>query len=334
MDINEAWDNFKCKIREMEEKHIPMSQIRTGRNKLPLNRETVALIKEKGALSRKFVQTKDPEIRKRYNHIRNKVTKEVRKARKNFERNLAKEAKTNPKKIWKYINSKSKTREGIGELCKDPTDPKSEKTDKDEEKANILADYFSSVFTNEAEGALPNIPTKQITQNWKKIEIKEEVIGKLLKELKEDKSPGMDKMHPTLLKELNQELSKPLSLIFRKSLEEAKVPDDWKKARVSAIHKKGSRAQAGNYRPVSITSIVCKILEKIVRNHIMSHFKDNKLFTKKQFGFMGGRSTSLQLLKVLDLWTEALDQGYDIDCIYMDYQKAFDTVPHRRLLKN
>ncbi len=65
----------------------------------------------------------------------------------------------------------------------------------------------------------------------------------------------------------------------------------------------------------------------------MSHFKDNKLFTTKQFGFMGGRSTSLQLLKVHDPWMEALDQGYDIDCIYMDYQKAFDTVPHRRLLK-
>ncbi len=88
---------------------------------------------------------------------------------------------------------------------------------------------------------------------------------------------------------INQELLKPLNLIFRKSLEEAKVPDNWKKAWVSAIHKKGSKAQAGNYRPVSIISIVCKILEKIGRNHIVSHFKDNKLFTTKQFGFMEGQ---------------------------------------------
>ena len=99
-----------------------------------------------------------------------------------------------------------------------------------------------------------------------------------------------------------------------------------------AIFKKGNRSMAGNYRPVSLTSVVYKLLEKITREHIIKHMKVNKLFSNKQFGFISGRSTSLQLLEVLDKWTEAIDKGTDVDVIYMDFQKAFDKVPHKRLI--
>ena len=85
---------------------------------------------------------------------------------------------------------------------------------------------------------------------------------------------------------------------------------------------------ASNYRPVSLTSIVCKYLEKIVQDRIIKFMKNEGLFSNRQYGFISGRSTSLQLLKVLDKWTETLDSGHSIDCIYMDYAKAFDTVPH------
>ena len=74
-------------------------------------------------------------------------------------------------------------------------------------------------------------------------------------------------------------------------------------------------------------------MEKLIRDQIIEHFKTNNLFTEKQFGFISGRSTSLQLIRVLEEWSEALDNGNGVDCVYMDYQKAFDTVPHRRLLK-
>ena len=72
------------------------------------------------------------------------------------------------------------------------------------------------------------------------------------------------------------------------------VPDDWKKAKVSAIFKKGDKSQAGNYRPVSLTSLACKLLEKCVRGHIIKHMNINELFTPKQYGFMSGRSQGLQ----------------------------------------
>jgi hypothetical protein len=110
------------------------------------------------------------------------------------------------------------------------------------------------------------------------------------------------------------------------------IPKEWKKATISAIFKKGNRSMAGNYRPVSLTSVVCKLLEKIIRQHIIKHMKINKLFSNKHFGFISGRSTSLQLLEILDKWTEAIYKGTYVDVIYMDFQKAFDKVPHKRLM--
>ncbi len=155
-----------------------------------------------------------------------------------------------------------------------------------------------------------------------------------MKDLNPNKTPGIDQIYPRILKELASELKKPMCMLFKKSLESGKIPKVWKKARISAIYKnKGNRKVAGNYRPVSLTSIVCKIFEKMIREDIINHFTMNGLFSKKQYGFLGGRSTSLQLLTVLDIWTQAIEDNLEIDCIYMDFQKAFDKVPHRRLLK-
>ena len=108
-----------------------------------------------------------------------------------------------------------------------------------------------------------------------------------------------------------------------------RYPDDWKEAVVSAIFKKGECKKANNYRPVSLTSIVCKLMESIVQDDIISYLKEN---SKRQFGFIGRRSTVLQLLHVFDKWTDIIDRGGAIDCIYMDFQKAFNKVPHKRLL--
>ena len=103
------------------------------------------------------------------------------------------------------------------------------------------------------------------------------------------------------------------------------LPDDWKSANITAIFKKGSKKDAGNYRPVSLTSIIVKIMESLIRDFIMESMQRNNPFSKYQFGFLSGRSTTLQLL---DNWTETLDNGGTVDCIYLDFAKAFDKVPH------
>ena len=99
------------------------------------------------------------------------------------------------------------------------------------------------------------------------------------------------------------------------------------------IHKKGNKNSVTNYRPISLTSIIGKIMEIEVRDAIMLHMESNNLFTKHQHGFRKGRSCQTQLLEVLEDWTYNLDTHNNVDVIYLDFQKAFDTVPHKRLLK-
>ncbi|XP_069114365.1 uncharacterized protein [Argopecten irradians] len=164
-DIEHNWNRFVSKIKELEDRYIPVKKVHLGnprKPKFPLNKTIIQKIKIKTSLNRKFIRTKDENVRKEYNRVRNQVVKATRKARKNFEMNISKNTKSNPKAIWQYVNSKSKTKAGIGDLCKDPADPKSEKTNNNTEKANILQEYFSSVFTLEPEEEIPCIEPRNI----------------------------------------------------------------------------------------------------------------------------------------------------------------------------
>ena len=140
-------------------------------------------------------------------------------------------------------------------------------------------------------------------------------------------------MHPRILQELHEVVHIPISIIINNSIQKGELPYDWKRAHISAIFKKGAKHSAENYRPISLTSIVVKVAETMIRQEILAHMKMYKLFSNRQFGFLGGRSTVLQMLIVIDKWMEILDNGEVIDTIYCDFMKAFDKVPHNRLLK-
>ena len=142
----------------------------------------------------------------------------------------------------------------------------------------------------------------------------------------------MNGIVPELLVKTSASLSVPLSIIFNHSFNTGIVPDDWKKANVSAIFKKGDKENPGNYRPISLTSQVCKVFESMLRDSIVGHLKENKLIHDLQHGFMKNKSFLTNLLQFLETVTDYIDKGYPVDVIYLDYQKAFDKVPHRRLM--
>jgi hypothetical protein len=150
--------------------------------------------------------------------------------------------------------------------------------------------------------------------------------------MKLNKSPGPDLLHPRVLYEVRNEIVSPLTLIFNQSMNSGVLPEDWKTSFVSVLFKKGKKDCIDNYRPISLTCICCKLMESIIRDKIMSFLLENKVFSGNQYGFIKGRSTVLQLLKVVDNWVKALDDGGQIDVIYTDFEKAFDKVPHRRLI--
>ncbi len=136
-----------------------------------------------------------------------------------------------------------------------------------------------------------------------------------------------------LVFEAREQIARPLYIIFRKSIDSGVLPKEWKEANITPVYKnKGSKHQATNYRPVSLTSVVCKLLEKLIRSAIVKHMSLNHLFSDYQHGFLEGRSCLSNLLTTLEEWTRILEDKGSIDCIYMDFMKAFDSVPHRKLL--
>ena len=159
----------------------------------------------------------------------------------------------------------------------------------------------------------------------------EEVIKRLLR-LKPDKSPGTDNMYSRVLKEMADVISKPLTRLFNKTLQDQVVPSDWRKANVTTIFKKGSKSSASNYRPVSLTSHVCKLLESIIRYSLVAHLSKHTLLNKSQHGFTSGKSCLTNLLKFLEDVTKYIDEGKPVDVIYLDFSKAFDKIPHKRLI--
>jgi endonuclease/exonuclease/phosphatase family metal-dependent hydrolase len=336
-DPNTSWKKMEQRLKELTEKHVPVmkfNQFKQKSHNFPLSKETREKIKEKNRLARKVFRegVGDKEDRKKYNKARNRVQKLVNQSRKQFEQNIASNAKTNPKTIWRYVKSKQKTKAAIEELHVSPTDTTTRRAKEDQAKANILADYFTSVFCIEDPEGIPQVELVIAEVPDVPVVTTAEEVEKLLRSLKTDKSPGPDNIHPALLKALSQSLSEPLARLFNMSFRKCKIPVDWKNARVCAIHRKGNTHLASNYRPVSLTSIVSKICEKIIRRAILDHLDLNDLLTDKQYGFTTGRNISLQLLNVLEDWTEAYDRGEEVDCIYLDFAKAFDKVPHRRLI--
>ena len=120
---------------------------------------------------------------------------------------------------------------------------------------------------------------------------------------------------------------------MQKSLNTGEVPRDWRSANVMPIFKKGSRSVPGNYRPVSLTSVCCKVMEQVLKDSIVEHLNRNGLIRKSQHGFMRGRSCTTNLISFMDKITEALDKGEPVDVIFLDFAEAFDKVPLARLME-
>ena len=157
-----------------------------------------------------------------------------------------------------------------------------------------------------------------------------EIVWKKLIDLNPNKSPGPEKWHPHFLRELADVICIPLAILFNTSLKED-VHKTWLKAFITAIYKKGLKCTLGNYRPVSLTSVISKIMESIIRDAIVSHMMKHHIISDAQHGFLPGRNCLSKLLICMEDWTSMLEKRKAFDVIYTDFSKAFDSVPHQRL---
>ena len=163
-------------------------------------------------------------------------------------------------------------------------------TNDDKSKAEALYYFFTSVFTREDIEDIPDLAEQNYTSPLMSIEVTSEGVLKKLQKLNASKSAGSDELHPRVLKETAEVICVPLSIIFKKSLEEGKLPSVWKQGNITPLHKKGDKKRSENYRPISLTPVVGKVLESIIRDVLVDHMMQNKLFCDEQHGFVPGRS--------------------------------------------
>ena len=150
--------------------------------------------------------------------------------------------------------------------------------------------------------------------------------------INEEDNKGVDGIPPKLLMETVEQIRIPLARVFNLSLKEGVVPFEWKEANIIPLFKKGSRNKSENYRPVSLTSVICKLLERLIKDHMVDFLVKHKLLNSSQHGFLKARSCLTNMLCFLEEITKWIDVGSPVDIIYLDFQKAFDKVPHQRLL--
>ena len=156
----------------------------------------------------------------------------------------------------------------------------------------------------------------------------------LLSTLDVTKANGHDDISAIMLKETAVSITPVTTKLFNAFIWFGEILDEWKVARITPIPKGGNASDPGNYRPISLLSILSKLLEKHVRNLLVKHFEEHCPLSVQQWGFTPGKSTTGALLAATNHWFSLLDQGYDICAVFFDYSKAFDMVPHSTLLQN
>ena len=235
------------------------------------------------------------------------------------------------KSFYAYIRGKQKVRDEVGPLENNRGNISSDGF----QMAEALNEYFSSVFTIEDISSLP-VPFTQFEGNKSEhlgqLFVNPEIIAKKIKKMKYDKSPGVDGIPPKWLEEIVEQINTPLGKVFNLSLEEGIVPSEWKEANITPLFKKGSRNKPENYRPMSSTSVICKLFETLIRDHMVEFLVKHKLINTYQHGFLKPWSCITKLLCFLEEITKWVDDGSPVDVVYLDFQKAFDKMPHQRLL--
>ena len=329
--VNENWVSFRNIITDSIKRNIPSKILHGKRHQPWITSEIKRLIRVKQRrynTAKRFGKSKDWE---NFRQTRSQIHKKLRNQHKIYVNGLLENADEDQKKakvtkrFWKYVASKRKDNSGISTLRRDDgtatTDAK--------EIADLLNKQYKNVFTLE-NPELPKLKPSD-TPSMRKITITVNGVKKQLQTLDASKSTGPDNIPTRVLKETANETAPYLTEIFQQSLDQGCVPDDWKHANVSAVFKKGRRDVPSNYRPISLTSVSCKILEHIIFHHIMEHLEQHNILVDTQHGFRKHRSCETQLINTLETVAQLYDTKHQIDLVVLDFSKAFDTVAHKRL---
>ena len=327
-NVDNIWNCLKRSLLLLLDDNVA-SKITSSKHHQPwITTATKRIVRQKQRWYTKSKQKTDcPITQQKYKDMKKDSQRLCRKTHDTYVNNLI-EDDTNNKKLFTYIRSKNQENVGISDIFNGNTliqDPKT--------KAELFNIQFSSVFSTP--GPLLNSSTTTNSSSFPcmpNIKVSRPGVLKLLLNINEHKATGPDEIPGRLLKICANELADSFTLLFQTSLNQGSIPSDWRKARIVPVFKKGDKGKVENYRPISLVSISCKILEHIVHSSIMDHLDKLNYLNDAQHGFRQRRSCESQLITTLRDFSNCLNDHKQIDAILLDFSKAFDKVDHRLLL--
>ena len=306
-------------------------------NTSQLSRERRVLKRKRVRLKAKleFLKVNNPksksviEIRNEIYSIEEKIKQTIFDQQKMREEKAIQTMKKNPAYFFSFAKRSDKSNCKVGPLYDE-----NKKLQSDHKKmANLLQEQYTRVFSD------PNSPDKKFRNHniecqdtLNDIEFTQDDIIAAINEISENSACGEQDIPAIVLKKCKDALSYPILCIWKESMQTGKIPQKYKYQSITPIHKKDSKAIPANYRPISLTSHIIKIFERVMRNRIVKHLEANHLLFCNQHGFRPQRSCFTQLLAHFDMILHSLLNNEDVDVVYLDFEKAFDKVDHQILL--
>jgi len=327
IDSDQRWEAFSNTLNNAILQFAPTS-IKQIRNSTARSypHHIRKLISKKAFLWKKAKSFNTKQLHNSYRECAKTVRKAIYAYTCQLETNLIES--NNIGSFYRYVNKKLSSRSGVGCLKRDDGSV----TNDPLEKAELLNKYFASVFTVD-DGSNPTLPSRVANgSGLSSVVFTSYKVFKKLRNLKLGTACGPDGIQAALLKNASDSLAFPLAQLYQFLFDSCRVPKEWKLATVTPIFKKGKSCEVGNYRPISLTSLCCKIMESIIKDDILAYLLTKQLITRHQHGFLSRRSTGTQLLDCLNDWSLNIENKQSLDVIYIDFAKAFDSVVHRKLL--
>ena len=328
MNCTEMWNVIKSTILEAQDKFIPTVSIKRSSKPHWFTTGVNKVYEKKQKLYKIYRKWPTEANKARFNNANKQAKKSIKKGKKIFENRIAQGCNSSSKKFFQYVNSKRVSNQNIVSL----EDADGNLITDGKEMAKILNDYFSSVFIDRDSNTVSAPVDSEINETLIFNSITIEDIKQALDNLKPDKAKGHDGIYARTIIKSKITLAPMLLTLFSKSITTGEVPNDFKLANVIPIHKKGSKTNPSNYRPISLTSIIGKMLESIIKRKIVNHLENLSLISDSQHGFRTKRSCLTNMLRFYDRVYETFNHTKEIDIVYLDFQKAFDKVSHRNLI--
>ena len=319
--VDEIWICFRIFCFDLFEKFVP-TVFRTRNRRFRYPKNVNRLIRKKHTAFKNRLRS--PVDMAEYKRLSVLCSSAIKQFHHDREREIIDSGRSS---VFKFIRSKLSSKPRLNCLERDGQQFTSNK-----DIARLLCEQYESVFIDD-DGTLPSLGNRCETDIPPLFISRFDVVT-AINSLKSDSSPGIDKITPWFYKSFPSQLAIPLQIIYNESLLTGEVPKEWRTSLISPIYKGGSkkRTDPASYRPVSLTCIACRIMERIVKKHLHTHLDLYSLISPHQHGFQNKRSTESQLLECKNQWTKSIDSNECVDVIYLDIAKAFDTVSHTKLI--